>query len=192
MSIIVFSERRRAAPSLMMRSAAASSILPSRMKCCLRTSGRGLPVRASKTSATVSLRDGGNGTSADRENGKMFGEPLYIAKTDVRQIIKYDFYILARDGFWECSSGLYGIYLFWHTAKHVVSYVVNHWSRLTTVVWLVRTWFVIWFSKLCRWCPLVCYIYRGENFISPYSWIFFQFWITKPNSTRWPHSLPYA
>lgn len=61
-SIIVLSERRRAAPSLTIRSAADSSILPSRIKCCLSTSGRGRPVRVSKTSAIVSLRDGGNGT----------------------------------------------------------------------------------------------------------------------------------
>lgn len=63
MSIMVFSERRRAAPSLIIRRAAASSILPSRIKCCFRTSGRGDPVRSSKTSATVILCDGGNGTS---------------------------------------------------------------------------------------------------------------------------------
>jgi len=67
MSIIVFSERRRAAPSLIIRRAAVSSILPSTMKCCFRTSGRGDPVRSSKTSATVILCDGGNGTSVDRD-----------------------------------------------------------------------------------------------------------------------------
>lgn len=63
MSIMVFSERKRAAPSLIIRRAAASSILPSSIKCCFKTSGRGRSVRASKTSATVNLCDGGNGTS---------------------------------------------------------------------------------------------------------------------------------
>ena len=68
MSIMVFSWRSRAAPSLMMRSAAASSIRPSKMKCCLRTSGRGLPVFVSNTSATDNLRLGGNGTPANKSN----------------------------------------------------------------------------------------------------------------------------
>lgn len=67
-SIIVFSERRRAAPSLTIRRAAASSILPSRIKCCLRTSGRGRSVRGSNTSATVNLCDGGKGTSVNKIN----------------------------------------------------------------------------------------------------------------------------
>lgn len=64
-SIIVFSERSRAAPSFTIRRAAASSILPSRIKCCLRTSGRGRFVSGSNTSATVSLCDGGKRTSAE-------------------------------------------------------------------------------------------------------------------------------
>lgn len=69
MSIMVLSERKRLAPSVTIRSAAASSILPSRMKCCLRMSGRGFPVRGSNTSPTVSLCDGGNGTPTEkREN----------------------------------------------------------------------------------------------------------------------------
>lgn len=67
-SIMVFSERRRAAPSLTIRRAAASSILPSRIKCCLRTSGRGRSVRGSNTSATVNLCDGGKGTSVNKNN----------------------------------------------------------------------------------------------------------------------------
>ncbi len=67
MSIIVFSWRSRAAPSLMMRRAAASSIRPSKMKCCLSTSGRGLPVFVSNTSATDNLRLGGNGTPIQRQ-----------------------------------------------------------------------------------------------------------------------------
>ena len=67
MSIIVFSDLRRAAPSLMILSAAFSSSRPSRMKCCLRTSGLGLLVRESNTSAIVILFAGGNGT-AERNN----------------------------------------------------------------------------------------------------------------------------
>ncbi|CAB0001016.1 unnamed protein product [Nesidiocoris tenuis] len=67
MSIIVFSDLRRVAPSLMMRSAAASSIRPSAMKCCLRTSGRGRPPLLSNTSEAVSLCDGGKGTSEKEE-----------------------------------------------------------------------------------------------------------------------------
>lgn len=67
MSIIVFSERKSVAPSWIIRSAAGSSIRPSKMKCCLRTSGRGLPVRVSNTSDTVSLCDGGNGTAKKRK-----------------------------------------------------------------------------------------------------------------------------
>lgn len=61
-SIIVFSDLSRAAPSCMIRKAAASSIRPSSIKCCLSTSDWGLPVRASNTSATVNLWLGGKGT----------------------------------------------------------------------------------------------------------------------------------
>ena len=63
-SIMVSSSLRMAAPPLMILSAVASSRRPSRIKCCLRTSGLGLLVRGSNTSATVSLLDGGNGTPA--------------------------------------------------------------------------------------------------------------------------------
>lgn len=80
MSIIVFSCRRRAAPSLMMRRAAASSMRPSRTKCCLRTSGRGLPVLASNTSATDNLRLGGNGTPK-KEKKRRKNKPKYQGKT---------------------------------------------------------------------------------------------------------------
>lgn len=67
-SIIVFSERNSMAPSVMMRNAAASSMRPSSMKCCLSTSGFGLPeLRLSNTSATVSLCAGGNRTPAKHE-----------------------------------------------------------------------------------------------------------------------------
>lgn len=67
MSIIVFSLRSSVAPSWMMRTAAASSMRPSSMKCCLRTSGKGLPLpRRSNTSATVSLWLGGNRTPAGK------------------------------------------------------------------------------------------------------------------------------
>jgi len=62
MSIIVFSDRSNVAPSLIIRRAAASSIRPSSMKCCFRTSGRGFAVRVSNTSVVVSLWLGGNGT----------------------------------------------------------------------------------------------------------------------------------
>ena len=61
-SIIVFSFLSSMAPSLMILRAADSSILPSRMKCCFNTSGRGLLVRGSNTSLIVSLLEGGNGT----------------------------------------------------------------------------------------------------------------------------------
>jgi len=67
MSIIVFSDLRRAAPSLMILSATFSSILPSSMKCCFKISVRGLFVLASNTSAIVSLCDGGNGTPFERD-----------------------------------------------------------------------------------------------------------------------------
>ena len=70
MSIIVFSDLSRAAPSLMILSAAFSSSRPSRMKCCLRTSGLGLLVRESNTSAIVILFAGGNGT-AERNNNEL-------------------------------------------------------------------------------------------------------------------------
>lgn len=63
-SIIVFSDLSRAAPSCMIRKAAASSIRPSSIKCCLSTSDWGLPVRASNTSAAVNLWLGGKGTPA--------------------------------------------------------------------------------------------------------------------------------
>jgi len=62
MSIMVFSDLRSDAPSLTMRNAAASSIRPSRMKCCFNMSGRGLFVLWSHTSAVVNFRPGGNGT----------------------------------------------------------------------------------------------------------------------------------
>lgn len=71
MSIIVFSDRKSAAPSLTMRRAAASSILPSNVKCCLSTSGFGLFVRASKTSSTVSFPDDGNLTAATRDKNSL-------------------------------------------------------------------------------------------------------------------------
>ena len=61
-SIIVFSALSSAAPSLMIFKAVCSSSLPSRMKCCFRTSGLGLLVLESNTSAMVSLLEGGNGT----------------------------------------------------------------------------------------------------------------------------------
>lgn len=64
MSIIVFSDLSNEAPSLTMRNAAASSIRPSRMKCCFNMSGRGLFVLWSHTSAVVNFRPGGNGTPA--------------------------------------------------------------------------------------------------------------------------------
>jgi len=82
MSIIVFSERRRAAPSLIIRRAAVSSILPSTMKCCFSTSGRGDPVRSSKTSATVILCDGGNGTSVDRDKRRTVIPLKFIIKQE--------------------------------------------------------------------------------------------------------------
>lgn len=63
-SIIVFSDLSRVAPSCMIRKAADSSIRPSSIKCCLSTSDWGLPVRASNTSATVNLWLGGKGTPA--------------------------------------------------------------------------------------------------------------------------------
>lgn len=67
MSIIVFSDLSSDAPSLTMRNAAASSIRPSRMKCCFSMSGRGLFVLWSHTSAVVSFRPGGNGTPVTGE-----------------------------------------------------------------------------------------------------------------------------
>lgn len=67
MSIMVFSDLRSDAPSLTMRNAAASSIRPSRMKCCFNMSGRGLFVLWSHTSAVVNFRPGGNGTPATEE-----------------------------------------------------------------------------------------------------------------------------
>jgi hypothetical protein len=66
MSIIVFSDRSNVAPSLIIRRAAASSIRPSSMKCCFRTSGRGFAVRVSNTSVVVSLWLGGNGTPKNK------------------------------------------------------------------------------------------------------------------------------
>lgn len=90
-SIIVFSERRRAAPSVTMRRAAASSILPSRIKCCLRTSGRGRSVRGSNTSATVSLCDGGKSTSVNNEQQYIIIVPTINASI-VRLIVKDDLY----------------------------------------------------------------------------------------------------
>lgn len=65
-SIIVFSFLSSIAPSLMILRAADSSMRPSRMKCCFRTSGRGLFVRASNTSLIVNLLEGGNGTPEKR------------------------------------------------------------------------------------------------------------------------------
>ena len=68
MSIMVFSCRRSAAPSLMIRNATSSVTRPSRMKCCFRTSGLGLPL-ASKASLIVTLWLGGNGTAeSEKEN----------------------------------------------------------------------------------------------------------------------------
>lgn len=64
-SIMVFSDLRSAAPSLMIFKAALSSIRPSRMKCCFNTSGLGLLVRGSNTSEMVSLLEGGKGTPAN-------------------------------------------------------------------------------------------------------------------------------
>lgn len=66
-SIIVFSDLSNEAPSLTMRNAAASSIRPSRIKCCFSISGRGLFVLWSHTSAVVNFRPGGNGTPAIKE-----------------------------------------------------------------------------------------------------------------------------
>lgn len=60
-SIIVFSCRKSAAPSFIILRATSSVTLPSNMKCCLKTSGRGLPLE-SNTSLMVSLWLGGNGT----------------------------------------------------------------------------------------------------------------------------------
>ena len=66
MSIMVFSCRRSAAPSLMIRNATSSVTRPSRMKCCFRTSGLGLPL-ASKASLIVTLWLGGNGTAESKK-----------------------------------------------------------------------------------------------------------------------------
>ena len=65
-SIIVFSALSSAAPSLMIFKAVCSSSLPSRMKCCFNTSGFGLLVLESNTSARVSLLEGGKGTPRSR------------------------------------------------------------------------------------------------------------------------------
>lgn len=66
MSIIVFSDFSSAAPSWIILKAAASSIRPSSIKCCLSTSGFGLLViRLSNTSDTVNLWQGGKRTPVE-------------------------------------------------------------------------------------------------------------------------------
>ena len=68
MSIMVFSCRSKAAPSLISLRATSSVTRPSRMKCCLRTSGRGFPL-GSNTSLMVSRWLGGKGTPETQQHG---------------------------------------------------------------------------------------------------------------------------
>lgn len=92
MSIIVFSERNNVAPSFMILRAAASSIRPSRMKCCLSTSGRGLFVRESNTSEAVSLLLGGNGTPVNTL--MMYNVTIHKTNktTTLKNQMKYNFH----------------------------------------------------------------------------------------------------
>lgn len=93
-SIMVFSCRRMAAPSLMIFSAASSSRRPSFTRWLFRTSRRGLP--SSNTSFSVSLCVGGKGTAAKgrgdvRKTAQIMGKEPQASRQEAPSLLQGKF-----------------------------------------------------------------------------------------------------
>ena len=125
MSIIVFSCLNKEAPLLINLSATSSCNLPSKIKCCLRTSGLGLSL-LSNTSLSDNLWLGGKGTPKNQNKSNLTWQQclLYLSYHFLYKISTQYFHYFSNYKLWTIGPvknfQLKSIGPVFHTARVII------------------------------------------------------------------------